>query len=628
MEIRVPPELRVGWTCTKIRPPAWSASIAVKLTAPLLGSLAGKPPPVTGDVFLDDDPEKPLLYSSDLVPFKPRADVLLSGRAHAAGGKATDVVAVAFGIGAWSKKLVVLGRGQPFVELPITYERAYGGAGFKRNPLGRPVAQIVRPDDLGSESPEVAGFGPIPLTWPQRMSKAGTYGKKWQRERWPWYAEDMDWTFWNAAPEDQQLPYLRGDEEIWFENLHPKHPRLSSRLPGLRVRCFLHEAFQGDMRFREVPMNLDTLTAEPDKEIAHLVWRGVAEVQSEKLKEIARLIVVAEKLTEPAKPVDHYRRELEAGIAARDAEPVEMAPASPSIPAAPAPTLEKFAGVDLTGADFAGRDLSQTDFSKSILKGANFSGAKLSRANFTGANLAGAEFAGADLCEAVLRQADLEGAGLERANLRKAVLEKADLSKARLARANLAGAVAGGAKLEFADLTGAQLSGIRLNQARLADARVTDADFSKADLEAAQLLRIWGWGVTFEEANLTNARFNHAFLSGANFRNTTGPRSYWEFARLQAADFSGGSFLRAEFSNAFLNQARFTKASLKHARLCETSLRRAHLDGADLFQASVENADLSEADCRFANFFEAEFLGARTERTLLQSANLKRTKLA
>ena len=35
---------------------------------------------------------------------------------------------------------------------------------------------------------------PIDFTLPQRMNKAGTYDEKWAEERFPGYADDIDWT--------------------------------------------------------------------------------------------------------------------------------------------------------------------------------------------------------------------------------------------------------------------------------------------------------------------------------------------------------------------------------------------------------------------------------------------------
>src|SRR6185436_20521774 len=113
------------------------------------------------------------------------------------------------------------------------------------------------------------------------------------KERWPYFPDDFDFTYFNAAPEDQQLrKYLHGDEELRFDNLHPTIPSYRSALPGLRMRAFLSEKLKSGKRFREIPLNLDTLFVDMDKERLLLVWRGVAPVLSEELTEIEHALAV------------------------------------------------------------------------------------------------------------------------------------------------------------------------------------------------------------------------------------------------------------------------------------------------------------------------------------------------
>ena len=51
--------------------------------------------------------------------------------------------------------------------------------------------------------------------WPDRANKLGKqYGEAWRRSRSPFYAEDFDADYFQAAPPDQRLDApLRGDEE-------------------------------------------------------------------------------------------------------------------------------------------------------------------------------------------------------------------------------------------------------------------------------------------------------------------------------------------------------------------------------------------------------------------------------
>lgn len=201
---------------------------------------------LSGDVFGDADDERTgaLVRASDVADFKPKADLLLRASCHSSDGRPVRELTCTFRVGAWSKALRVFGKRVwtevpgspisapvPFVSLPITYEDAFGGPGFARNPVGMGFepAQLPRIEDPSAlirsrrDRPDPAGYGPVSPSWPQRKSKQGSqYGKEWKKTRAPFYAADFDWGFFNAAPLGQQLPgYLRGDEEISFEHLLP-----------------------------------------------------------------------------------------------------------------------------------------------------------------------------------------------------------------------------------------------------------------------------------------------------------------------------------------------------------------------------------------------------------------------
>ena len=142
--------------------------------------------------------------------------------------------------------------------LDLTWNKAFGGPGFARNPQGKghdpiitesggkvlPLPNVEYPDrpvTSPSDRPEPAGFMPLDLMWPQRHAKTGTYDDTWFRERWPYFPEDFDWTFFNVTPEDQWAKeFFSGEEDIELTNMHPRHPRLLSRLPRLRHRIFIH----------------------------------------------------------------------------------------------------------------------------------------------------------------------------------------------------------------------------------------------------------------------------------------------------------------------------------------------------------------------------------------------------
>ena len=214
----------------------------------------------------------------------------------------------------------------PFDEMPMTYARAFGGPGFARNPTGKgfppsrdlpnvedPRALILSPRDR----PEPAGFASIDFTWPQRTSKAGTYDKKWLKDRYPGFPEDMDWTIFQAAPADQQIEgFFAGDETFSFEHMHPKKKAvLMGKLPGVRVRVFVR--FKGSAELSEVTTRIDTVRLFPHLERGVLVARGLVKVAEDDAHDVEHLMLAAEAIGSE-KPFAHYEGVLAARLDKKD----------------------------------------------------------------------------------------------------------------------------------------------------------------------------------------------------------------------------------------------------------------------------------------------------------------------
>jgi hypothetical protein len=160
----------------------------------------------------------------------------------------------------------------------------------------------------------------------------GNYKGKYLEERWPWFPQDFDWGHYNAAPPDMQVEgYLRGDEDLLFENLHPENPQYRSKLPGLRARCFASipaDSGSEGGRFHEVPLNLDTLWIDMDDEKLVLVWRGWMEVVSEDYEEVEHIFIMSESLEKPPQTVEDCRKAFLTALAAYEKE-WEVAPEEP-----------------------------------------------------------------------------------------------------------------------------------------------------------------------------------------------------------------------------------------------------------------------------------------------------------
>lgn len=303
----------------------------------------------------------------DMAMPKLKGEVLVWGRCFTPNGEPRMASQAGFQAGSIAKTLNVFGNRywkraagavqvishpEPFTEMPVSYDRAFGGKDFEKNPLGRgmgpllseageeiyPLPNIEHAEKLiGSpdDRPDPAGFAPLDFMWPQRSRKLGTYDDKWLQERWPFYPDDMDWTYFNAAPDDQQMDrFFEGGESIIVRNMHRTRPVLETRVPALRHRCFMNQLEDvknkdGERIFKEVNTRIDTLWLFPHAERGIALFRGSTEVADDEALDILHLYIVTESLSESRKPIEHYHEEfkkrLDRSVSADIAGPMEEA---------------------------------------------------------------------------------------------------------------------------------------------------------------------------------------------------------------------------------------------------------------------------------------------------------------
>ncbi|MCU0723705.1 MAG: DUF2169 domain-containing protein, partial [Planctomycetes bacterium] len=327
-----------GWLAGRVPPHALSGTFILKGTFDLKPGAAmapaGEPLPLNDEVFEGDDEKQSLRYPGDAALFKPKADLLLVGDCVPPGGRLVPVVQVEFSVGAWKKAVAVIGNRrwaggiaphpsapEPFRAVPLRWENAYGGPGYKWNPIGKGAEGVILPNleipgrliTSKSAPPGPAGLGPIPRTWPQRTRSAGTCDGKWLKEDWPWLPRDFDWSTLNAAPADQQAPFLRGDEAVRIAGMHPDFPVLETRLPGIRPRWFVMQKKPKGEEFTELRLHLDTLWVDMKALQAVLVWRAVHPVSDRKLRDVLGHRIAAESLAGKPAPPEEHRRVFDAG---------------------------------------------------------------------------------------------------------------------------------------------------------------------------------------------------------------------------------------------------------------------------------------------------------------------------
>jgi hypothetical protein len=296
-------------------------------------------PLVPGDVHFGDPMNSTVQYESDFVPYKLATDLVLNGTAYAPGHRPTVDLVATLAIGEVTKNVLVIGDRTahyrpggppifsdpvPFLEMPIRYERAFGGVdinsdrklacAYGPNHLGRGFvirntpetveglelpniedpADRLTPERLCcghfihmDELPEPQGFGWCMKQWRPRSLLAGVmpadaafahelrqaYRQVVPTEQRAMYDQTelpaMDFRFFNGASDGLVLPYLRGDETVRVLGLAPEG-EVSFMLPGEQPRIEVDVGF-GSQVPAVVP---HTVMIRVDDREVDLVWRG------------------------------------------------------------------------------------------------------------------------------------------------------------------------------------------------------------------------------------------------------------------------------------------------------------------------------------------------------------------
>jgi hypothetical protein len=270
-------------------------------------------PLVEADSFTGEPGFSAPLYEVDYAPVKPRCDVLLNGSAYAPGGKPVSRVEVTLGIGPMFKSFAVTGNrfweagnltispGYPslFECIPVSYNTAFGGvdnfheneqkhSAWMLNPVGcgyhkllarelvegSPMPnteELKRPITMPNGTYTPMAFGPLGRSWDSRREFAGTYDQDWLDNHAPFLPPDFKEAYYQAAPADQQIPYLQGAERVFLENLTPEG-QTSFDLPEIEMPVvFFYK--NGEQAKQQAV--IDTLILEPDEGLFTLTWRAM-----------------------------------------------------------------------------------------------------------------------------------------------------------------------------------------------------------------------------------------------------------------------------------------------------------------------------------------------------------------
>ena len=234
-----------------------------------------------------------LAGASEVAPRMDQVDVTIVGHAYArppTTKRAIRFVLVRGHTVLIDKTLYVYGdrkKGEsprPFERMRMGYERALGGLDFPKNPIGvgADVDATSRPNIVHPKGPKrkVAGYGPLPARFLQRRQLRGKVPLERMADGIADYPDGFDWKYFQAAPRDQRLERLKGDEWLMLEGMHPEHPRIRARLPHARALCRIYAAAPVGTP-ETVTMVPTMLHIEPDDDRCSLIWRGTFAVVSE-----------------------------------------------------------------------------------------------------------------------------------------------------------------------------------------------------------------------------------------------------------------------------------------------------------------------------------------------------------
>lgn len=308
-------------------------------------------PIATTDEYYNDNFTGSTRIESDLVPFKTKADLVVVGNAYTPEKKLVRILDVALRVGRIAKIIRVFGDRfwffptrlamipvisdpEPFSQMPLVYERTFGGIDFKagkwckENLVGRgfigkksknsihemPLPNLEDPKNLitsWDSHPRPVGFGFYGRSWQPRAGYSGINDENYQLEEETGLPKDFRFDFYNGAHPDLQVPgYLQGDELVEMRHFTPDG-YCSFRLPGLRpvisvtrqsyknqsseissykpeLSGFGNMAMISDSSKNNNIINsaLDTLVIFPDERVFYLVWRGVCTLQEFDVEEI------------------------------------------------------------------------------------------------------------------------------------------------------------------------------------------------------------------------------------------------------------------------------------------------------------------------------------------------------
>ena len=600
----------------------------------------------------------------DLGVPKAIPEMLASGYCYTHHQKEKTVCAAKIRVHDLAKSLTVFGdrywldgratEPQPFEQMRVDWRHAYGGPGVPENPLGmgtidevvhgvrtRRMPHVEAPDARVSSrgaSVTPAGFSALLPDWPQRMALVGNnFGRSWQENDYPGFADDMDWRFFNAAAPDQRWPDRQelppgAAYEIW--NMHPELPLMHGRLPDWRARCFTSVEKDGG-NLRETPLRLTTVWFFPHRERAVLMWHGASPIAEDDAVDV-KFIMPALELREQPRDLAHYQRVLNLRLnpettayALRDSDLVPKSvmgewDALQSIDAMSRPMVRNLRAGQLRDYEARRTDLLARGLEpeKYLTPPAEFPKPqqlddlpeyieRLSQEMTQKKNelqQTSQEMRAQAGIDAQAQSGAAPGTGVDRDRFDP---DKLIHELERLEAFAQKGAADAGTASAFSGDAKEQVTA-RIRQSYLYAAHMSTPAPAMPSYRAEKIRR------RLAQHDADKRNFAGMSLIGADLSGMD----------LRGADFTGATLEDANLSDAKLDDCNFTRAVLARAKLNRASLMRARLDGANLGGARCEHSVFSGASFREANCQKTHFASCNLAQAVFEQTNLQECTLS
>ncbi|GJH16166.1 hypothetical protein CBA19CS22_06510 [Caballeronia novacaledonica] len=195
---------------------------------------------------------------------------------------------------------VVASKPQPIAQAMLTHDIAWGGTdrtcessgqtdACHANPVGRGYWRhsenidgqpLPQTEESGRSVDSPTGryvpqaFSPIDRNWAPRHALAGRYDEKWLSSRTPFWHDDFDERYFQAAPADQVIACPAGGEPVVLMTL-TSNRRVAFALPSMPMPVTYIPYAGRDVVSQD---NIDTIVFDTDTSRFMMTWRRARRV--------------------------------------------------------------------------------------------------------------------------------------------------------------------------------------------------------------------------------------------------------------------------------------------------------------------------------------------------------------